>query len=266
MNKVGVDAGGTLTKIVYYERGIRHFKTFPSSDLRGLSQWIQWLSPSSEFYVTGGKAGRIKHYLNNAGEISEFEAVCNGAACLFYEQHQNERPFILANIGTGTSLFYVNKETQEYRRLVGTGMGGGTIMGLGKILSGKGSFSEIISLAKSGNREKVDLLVKDLYENEAPPIPGHLTAANFAGEFTGNETSSDSLRSLINMIAENIVLLAARAAEAEETKTILFTGGALAGNPLLQADLSKFQDLIEYEPVFLKNGAFTGAVGSIISS
>ncbi|WP_421384821.1 type II pantothenate kinase [Bacillus salacetis] len=266
MNKVGIDAGGTLTKVVYHERGLRHFKIFPSNDIGSLSQWIQWLSPSSEYYVTGGKAGKVKNLLKTAVQIPEFEAVCKGSAVLLSEEHQIGGPFILVNIGTGTSMFLVDQEKQEYRRLIGTGLGGGTLLGLGKILSGLDSFRDIISLAASGKRENVDLLVKDLYEDGDTPIPGRLTAANFAGDYKGKGNPNDSLRSLINMIAENTVLLAARLAEMEGTKTILFTGGALAGNHLLKTDLSQFQDILQYEPVFLANGAFSGAVGCIINS
>jgi type II pantothenate kinase len=266
MNKIGIDAGGTLTKVTYHEKGTRHYKIFPSGDLAGFGQWIQWLSPSSEYYVTGGKAWAIQKILRNATTIPEFEAVCKGSAFLLSEEYQMKRPFILANIGTGTSFFFVDQEQSEYRRLLGTGMGGGTILGIGKILSGKDSFSEIISLAETGNREKVDLLVRDLYENEEPPIPGHLTAGNFAGQMSGDETPNDSLRSVINMVAENTVLLAGRAAETEGAKTIVFTGGGLSGNPLLRADLSQFQDFMGYEPVFLTNGAFAGAIGCILNS
>ncbi|WP_409253869.1 type II pantothenate kinase [Bacillus sp. SCS-153A] len=266
MNKVGIDAGGTLTKVIYNENGKRHFKTFPSKDIDSMSRWLQWLAPSSEFFVTGGKAAAVKSILNNCTEIPEFKAVCSGSAHLMGEEHERQDPFILANIGTGTSFFLVDHKKREYRRLLGTGMGGGTIMGLGKILSGKDTFNEIISLAESGNRENVDLLVSDLYDGEEPPIPGHLTAANFAGDLSNMETPNDALRSLINMIAENIILLATRAAELEGLKTIVFTGGALSGNPLLKEDLSQFADMIEYEPVFLADGVYAGAVGSLINS
>ncbi|WP_113930038.1 type II pantothenate kinase [Bacillus sp. P14.5] len=263
MNKIGIDAGGTLIKVVYNEGGARHYKTFSSRDLDSLSQWLRWLSPHSEFCLTGGRAGQIKNLFENASEIPEFEAVCSGAAILLYEEHQKKNPFILANVGTGTSLFYVDPERNQHRRLAGTGMGGGTIMGLGRLLAGLESFSEIIQTAQSGNREKVDLLVKDLYENEKPPIPGHLTAANFAGEFSGEETPADALRSLINMVAENIILLSSREAQAEGIKTIVFSGGALKGNTLLKKDFGQFQDIIEYEPVFLENGAYAGAIGCL---
>ncbi|RIW28772.1 type II pantothenate kinase [Bacillus salacetis] len=266
MNRIGIDAGGTLTKVVYFERDTRHHRFFQTSDLDGLGKWINWLSPDSEYYVTGGKAGVLKNILANSTLVPEFEAVCSGSAYLVSEEHQINRPFILANIGTGTSFFYVDWKNNEYRRLMGTGLGGGTILGLGRILTGLDSFEEIISLAATGKREKVDLLVRDLYEHEEPPIPGYLTAANFAGKRTGDETPNDSLRALINMAAENTVLLAARAAEAEGINTIVFTGGALTGNTLLRSDLSQFRNLMDYEPVFLENGAFAGAVGCILNS
>ncbi|TYR77381.1 type II pantothenate kinase [Rossellomorea vietnamensis] len=264
MRKIGIDAGGTLVKVVYQERGERHYKTFLSSETDSLSQWIRWLSPNSQFCVTGGKAARVKTQIENAVEIPEFKAVCSGAASLLYEEHKKKEPFILANIGTGTSLFFVNPIKDQQRRLAGTGMGGGTIMGLGRLLSGQYTFSDIIQSAESGDRENVDLLVKDLYENEKPPIPGHLTAANFAGNFTDELIPADALRSLINMVAENIILLSSREAEAAGTKTIVFSGGALKGNPLLVKDLGQFQDILNYDPVFLKHGAFAGAMGCLL--
>ncbi|MGM0844665.1 MAG: type II pantothenate kinase [Bacillota bacterium] len=264
MNKIGIDAGGTLVKVVYHEKGKRHYKHFLSSDLNSISQWLRWLSPQSEFCLTGGRSGFIKKLVENAREISEFDAVCSGAAILLYEEHKIKEPFILVNIGTGTSLFYIDPEKRTHRRLTGTGMGGGTIMGLGKLLAGPHTFPEIIQIAQSGNRERVDLLVKDLYENDKPPIPGHLTAANFGGNFSGEETPADAVRSLINMVAENIILLSSREAETGETNTIVFAGGALKGNSLLRKDLEQFQDILEYNPVFLKDGAFAGALGAIL--
>ncbi|WP_456271415.1 type II pantothenate kinase [Bacillus sp. AK031] len=251
-------------KIVYYEGNTRHYKFFPSSEIEKVGEWLQWLSPKSVYYVTGGKAAAIKPYLPECIEIPEFQAVCSGANYLVKEEHQHNGPFILVNIGTGTSLFYVNEENKEQQRLIGTGMGGGTIMGLGRLLSGRKSFGEIIRLAEEGDRSNVDLLVKDIYETESPPVSGHLTAGNFAGGFSGDVKVEDTLRAMINMVAENIILLATRAAEYEKTNTIVFSGSALSANEMLKSDLAQFQDIISYRPVFLRKEAYAGATGCLI--
>jgi type II pantothenate kinase len=264
MTKVGIDAGGSLVKIVYSERNIRHYKSFSSSEIDKVGEWLRWLSPQSVYYVTGGKASAIKSFLPACVELPEFQAACSGASYLAKEEHQLSGPFILVNIGTGTSFFYVNEEDKEYRRLIGTGMGGGSIIGMGRMLSGRKSYSEIIRFAEEGDRSAVDLLVKDLYETEEPPIPGHLTAGNFAREFSGDAKPEDSLRAMVNMIAENIILLATQAAAYEQTYTIVFSGGALSSNEMLKRDLAQFQDVISYEPVFLRHGAYAGAIGCLM--
>ena len=59
------------------------------------------------------------------------------------EQHTITN-FILTNIGTGTSIHYVYNE--QYIRAGGTGVGGGTIMGLSKLLTNIDHFEDVIPL------------------------------------------------------------------------------------------------------------------------
>ena len=51
----------------------------------------------------------------------------------------------------------------EWERVGGTSMGGGTFWGLGRLLTGCSNFDDLLTLAGKGKRDRVDTLVKDIY-------------------------------------------------------------------------------------------------------
>ena len=71
---------------------------------------------------------------------------------------------------------------------------------------------------------------------------------------------------LIQMIAENIMLLAIEAAKQKNVKKIVFIGGMLEGNKLLKQTLERFTTLMSLEPIFLSKGIYTGAIGALNSN
>mmetsp|Transcript_600 Transcript_600/g.1434 ORF Transcript_600/g.1434 Transcript_600/m.1434 type:complete len:554 (-) Transcript_600:48-1709(-) len=71
-------------------------------------------------------------------------------------------PRLLVNCGTGVSLIFM-EGPHKFRRVGGSATGGGTFLGLIKIISGITDFQEALDLARKGNSKKVDLLVGDIY-------------------------------------------------------------------------------------------------------
>lgn len=71
-------------------------------------------------------------------------------------------PYLLVNVGSGVGFILVTSE-HEWRRVSGTSIGGGTYYGLTHMLSGVGSFDEMLDLAEEGNNANVDLTVGDIY-------------------------------------------------------------------------------------------------------
>jgi type II pantothenate kinase len=259
MSVVGVDAGGTLTKIVYEEDGRLHFKTFSSEQQENLLQWLSILAQNHNLYITGGKAGKWGETFPHAHIVGEFEAVCSGAKLLLKEEKRDLKQFILINIGTGTSIFKVDENGCE--RLFGSGLGGGTFMGLGGLLTGESDYYELVRLSKVGKREQVDLSVRDVYEAMDSPVPEHLTAANFA-KGDASSKKADKLRALTNMIAETIILLTSQASQVLKLDHFVFIGSTLKSNPALKEDLTQFQDMLSYTPIFPEKGAYTGSLGA----
>lgn len=262
-SSIGIDAGGTLIKIAYEENGRLLYRKYPAGEMESAMGWLQMFSFSKRIVLTGGRAGKVKSlYFPDAELIDEFTAACNGAKFLMDSDDItfNEK-VLLVNIGTGTSWFIMDQT--KSKRILGSGFGGGTLMGLGRLLGDIDNYEDLTELALQGNRESIDMMVKDIYEPDTPPIPGDLTASNFAKASTGEHHSvSDIAASLMNLLSETIILLTVQAATLHNIKKAVFIGSTLSGNKALKENIAKYGNMSDLETVFLKNGEYSGAIGA----
>ncbi|MFC4023524.1 type II pantothenate kinase [Oceanobacillus longus] len=265
MRRIGIDAGGSLIKLAYEESGRLHVKTYPNQDREQLLQWLTSVAPDATLHVTGGKSGYLAMTATQRTRyVDEFQAIIEGTRYLLdQEKHSPSNEYIIVSIGTGTSIFHVTPT--HYERLSGSGIGGGTFMGLGSLITGEKDFFKLVELAAKGDHKNSDLLVKDIYAPDEAPLFGDLTAANF-GKAHDNDsaTTEDHMTALIQLIGETIILLAGQAAIAKNTQKIVFVGSTLDRNKALQDVLSSFQDRMAYVPVFLSRGPYAGAIGSLL--
>ncbi|WP_067726088.1 type II pantothenate kinase [Oceanobacillus damuensis] len=266
MKRIGIDAGGTLIKIAYEERGRLHVKTYPNQEMEKLVHWLNNVTPDAELHMTGGKSRHMTTIAKHKQlQADEFQAIVEGTRYLLdMESHRQIDNYIVVSIGTGTSIFHVTQT--NFERVTGSGIGGGTLIGLGSLITGKKEFKELVKAAANGKHENSDLLVKDIYAPEVPPLFGDLTAANF-GKAHDHElaTTNDHMAALIQLIAESTILLATQAAAMKNAQKIVFVGSTLNGNKPLKDALSSFQNIMPYEPVFLEKGPYAGAIGALIS-
>ncbi|KUI61917.1 hypothetical protein VP1G_09077 [Cytospora mali] len=80
----------------------------------------------------------------------------------FASPGDNIYPYLLVNIGSGVSMLKVSGP-REYQRVGGTSLGGGTLWGLLSLLTGAGTFDEMLDNAAHGDNSNVDMLVGDIY-------------------------------------------------------------------------------------------------------
>eukprot|EP00921_Rhytidocystis_pertsovi_P002711 GHVQ01004627.1.p1 GENE.GHVQ01004627.1~~GHVQ01004627.1.p1 ORF type:complete len:482 (+),score=78.65 GHVQ01004627.1:786-2231(+) len=86
-------------------------------------------------------------------------------------------PFLVINIGSGVSILKA-EGPDNFVRLTGTCIGGGTVLGLAKLLFGAKSFQEVVTLSESGTN-CMDLTVADLLGDAAGSscLPGDTLAS-----------------------------------------------------------------------------------------
>ncbi|XP_056647876.1 pantothenate kinase 3 isoform X2 [Diorhabda carinulata] len=181
-------------------------------------------------------------------------------------------PFLIVNIGSGVSILAVYSEN-DYKRISGTSIGGGTFLGLCCLLTGCNSFEEAISLAAEGDNRNVDKLVRDIYggDYERFGLPGDLVASSFgqmnSRERRTNVSKQDLARATLVTITNNIGSIARMCAIQEKIDRVVFIGNFLRVNPIAMKLLAYAMDYWSkstMKALFLEHEGYFGAVGSLV--
>jgi type II pantothenate kinase len=265
--RIGVDVGATLAKLaVARGEGRVEYRLAPAHAIEQLAREVEASRPD-RVGLTGGGALPLARCLSlDTTAVNEFDAWGVGSqALLRAEGRASSGPYLLVSVGTGTSALRV--EGAQVTRVGGTALGGGTILGLGAVLTGVADFERLVALAREGDRRRVDLLVSDIYLAGNLPLPGDLTASSFAklaGRRAGKAAlPCDLAHAVMGMVGENVALICCWLAAALGVTRIVFGGTTLHKNDALVEILRGLATTFGREPIFLKEGAFAGAVGAL---
>jgi type II pantothenate kinase len=215
--------------------------------------------------ATGGGTSQIaREAAAPVQVVAEFDAWAAGARLLARREGLSvPKVHLVVSLGTGTSILLVGKGAGPVR-IGGTGLGGGALVGLGKLLLGLDSFREIVELAEQGDRRRVDLLVGDIYTSDAPPLAAELNAASFGKlQSVAEAEPADVAHALCGLIAENIALITAQLARQHGARTILFCGSTLDQNRPLRQILVGTARMTGLDAHVVEAGAFAGALGAL---
>ena len=268
---IGIDTGGTLTKLAYLnQEGQLMLEVFPSNNMALVKDWLEKHPEVEEIGLTGGRTEQLRETLQTMKNIEylvEFEATLKGVQYLLKREGHDLEEAIITNIGTGTSIHHM--KGNSHSRVGGTGIGGGTLIGLTTIMTGVSSFEEVTKLAQHGERDHIDLLVKDIYQGMDTPISGSLTASNF-GKVAITEKAQyrkeDLLATTQGLVGEVITTLSIQIAEQFKSKHIVYIGSTLSNNPHLKEVIKYYTVLKKHTPIFLNDCGFSGAVGALLNS
>lgn len=263
--RIGVDVGSSLTKMAFRgNSGAVRYELLGRSAYDHVVEIVNRVQPKV-LGLTGGGATQLAARLGGrAVEVNEFTAWGTGANHLL-RGRQKLSAYLLVSLGTGTSVMLV--EGKEVRRLGGTALGGGTILGLGAALLQETSFVDTCSLAAQGTRDSVDLLVRDIYSDADCPLKGDLTAASF-GRLARQDSApprQDMAAAIMRLVGENVTLIAGGHARHLGLDRLVFGGSTLRNNPALTTVLTEVAALLGLKAYFLTNGEFAGALGALTS-
>lgn len=287
-------------------QGSLHFIRFATSQMpefikmakdKGLADMID------DVCATGGGAYKfdeeIKSHLNiNLRKSDELDSIIYGIH--FIDKHNSARecyylqdplddekchsvrydfsqpyPYLVVNIGSGVSILAVYSPT-SYSRISGSSIGGGTFEGLCcSLTQSQISFDEAIRMAEAGSASKVDKLVKDIYggDYEKFNLKGELVASSF-GNMNNEQRrqqakSEDLARGALELVTQNIALIARLCAKDEQIDRVVFIGNFLRVNQLSMKLLAYAVDYWsqgDMKALFLEHEGYFGAVGCLVES
>jgi len=223
--------------------------------------------------VTGGRSRELP---DRCGEIplckiDEPAAIAQGGL-----QGGAPAPAIVVSLGTGTALVLADASGSP-RHLVGSGIGGGTLVGLGRLLLDTDDVEVIGRLSSRGDAGRCDLRVGDILGGGIGVVPAEATAAHFARlglreEAATRPAPEDIAAALVNLVGQAALRLAFEAALGHRARSIVLLGHVLdvpgfresiCRIPLLDPSFVRFAD----EPGFaVARGALALAQGGAAGS
>ncbi|MBR2354320.1 MAG: type II pantothenate kinase [Clostridia bacterium] len=233
---IGIDVGGSTTKIVGFQTDGKQKTLIDPLFVRATDAITSVYGAFGKFtmqnnlslsdidcvLMTGvGSSFMDKPiYSLNCKKVSEFE--CVGLGGLYLSGLDDA---IVVSMGTGTALIHATRKNgvaaAEY--LGGTGVGGGTLVGLSRQMLGVDTVDHLEQLAAEGDLSKVDLRIGDISGDDNFQINKEITASNF-GKLSDIADKHDIALGISNMVAETIAMLAVFAARSFGIKDVVLTG------------------------------------------
>jgi len=265
---IGIDIGSTTSKVaaIKPDNEIIRIKTKAIDAITSATGAFGKLIVENHFNlgdiekinITGVGASRITDNLFGikTNRIGEMTAIGTGGKYL-----ANKEQIIISNIGTGTAIIEVNGTSINH--LGGTGVGGGTIIGLSKIMLATTDFDTVMEYASHGVINNVDLMIGDITDSNISFLDKEFTAANF-GKMRDNATKEDLALGIINLTYQVIGMVSVFAAKSKNNDTVVVTGKG-SNNPIGQKILNNISRAYNISYEFPADAEYATAIGGGLS-
>jgi len=282
MFRLGLDFGSTLTKMALTKPGEKDYPSpqavfqYRTNDhipdfYKALKTFLLKenipINAIDHISATGTHANLVKDNILEIPTriVPEVESIGLGGLALSELEEA-----LVVNTGTGTT--YIDASEQGFRHLGGTGVGGGTLTGLGHSLLGCSSVHEIVCMASRGKLENVDLLIGDVTDQEMEHLPPYLTAANFGKlahplytQQASRAGKEDLAVALINLVLQVIGSMAVMICKSCHKTNVVFVG-SLTRLPQAKDIYSMFSNIYGLQFIIPPFAAFGTALGSTLVS
>lgn len=265
---IGIDIGGSTTKIVGFD-GTRLVSPFmvkagdPQTSAYGafgrfLLENNLDLSDIKKVMITGAGASFLPETIYNieTTRVQEISAV--GLGGKYLSGFDNG---VVVSMGTGTAVVGVFPDG-SIAHIGGTGVGGGTVIGLCDKLFGVRNIDHIVELASEGDLGNVDLTIGDISSEDISDMSRNVTASNF-GKVSDIATHSDLALGVLNMVFQTIGIVAVLAGRARGMTRIILTGN-LSRLPLAKPIFEDIGNLYGVEFFIPEHSDFATAIGAAI--
>ena len=226
---VGIDIGGSTTKIAGFNGEemlipVQISADNPVASLFGAFGKFLYdnnleLNDIQQVNLTGVGANEIHQNIYGLPTYKVDEFSANGVGGGYFAEGKDE--FMVISMGTGTSFVKVTNGIPKH--MGGIGIGGGTIMGLSKLMLNTNDAKKIQELASGGQVGNIDLRIGDISKDPLPGLDLDITASNF-GKASSRANCEDKAAGIVHMVIETICQSAVLIANGLNIKDFVLIG------------------------------------------
>ena len=265
---IGLDVGGSTTKIVSMKDGVVTAKavvkaTDPVTSAFGavgklVNDNSLRLEDIDRINITGVGSGFTAGSMLGIETvlIKEFDATGLGGLFLSGLEHA-----VVVSMGTGTA--YLDATKEEIRHIIGSGVGGGTIVGLCNSIFGMDDAIKLSEIAEAGDLSAVDLTIGDISKSDIPGLPMDATASNF-GKVADDLRREDKAAGIFNLVFQSIGTMSVLSSRIAGIDDIVFTG-QLAEFRQCTEVLNSFNELYHVNFIVPGDAVFGTAIGACLA-
>lgn len=230
--RLGIDFGSSNTDVVVQILGEKPLFTtlpvMPLPDETSIRIVLEHCGIPAEnlthIAISGGNRSKIPKRIGPIPvfQTGEIQAIALGARAL--AEIPPGTATVVVSAGSGTAVVKLQGTTIEH--LTGTGIGGGTLIGLSRLLLNTHHPDEIDRLALAGKSHAVNLTIGDVIGGSFGRLPEDATAVNF-GRIARNGMEArpeDIAAALVELVAQVIAVVGINAARSEQVENIVITG------------------------------------------
>ena len=215
---------------------------------------VEWVA------VTGGDRSSLPPTIDSRPlrQVNEMRAIGVGGLAL-----ARVTDAVVVSAGSGTAV--VRASPSGAHHITGTGVGGGTLIGLSRLLLNSVDPREIDALASRGLSSALNLTIGEVLGGAIGNLPAETTAVNFGrvARHAVDASREDIAAALVNMVAQVIGVIALNAARAEQLSDIVVVGH-LMDLPTVRAILALVGEFYGATFRIPEHGGFATATGALL--
>lgn len=226
---VGIDIGGSTTKIAGFDGEKKLIPVQISANNAIASLFGAFgkflydnkleLADIQQVNLTGVGSSTVDQAIYGLPTYRVDEFTANGVGGGYFAGDKKE--FMVVSMGTGTSFVGVKDGIPVH--MGGIGIGGGTIIGLSKLMLNTNDIDKIQDMAAEGKVGNIDLRIGDISKNPLPGLDLEITASNF-GKASSRASCEDKAAGIVHMVIESICQTAALIAQNTDMKDFVLIG------------------------------------------
>lgn len=178
------------------------------------------LPPGMTIGVTGGRYRDLPEQVlgYQIKKVDEIQALGIGGIAM-----SGLESGLVVSAGTGVAM--VSASEKEINHVTGSAVGGGTLLGLSKLILGTTDVREIDALALAGDASAVDIMLSEAVGGKVGLLPSNANAVNLGKLDRENGFEKENLAAgLVRLVAQVIAVIAINASNAAGQDVIILVG------------------------------------------